>query len=166
MITKLSESKENPNATSSNSGSHIPQTLSYAEMIAGSAPLPEQKQQLIHISTTDAYNLSSEELKTKVESVKSKLTKSFKNIPTNFVTTNNQKGSLTVAFPDATIRQKGSQIINELNLSANGFQFKDGKKMLPKLTVTGVDYSVFYGIDTIYLKLKKYYSGKQQLRAQ
>ena len=92
MITKLSESKENPNATSSNSGSHIPQTLSYAEMIAGSAPFPEQKQQLIHISATDANNLSSEELKTKVESVKSKLTKSFKNIPTNFVTTNNQKG--------------------------------------------------------------------------
>ena len=147
MITKLSESKENPNATSSNSGSHIPQTLSYAEMIAGSAPFPEQKQQLIHISATDANNLSSEELKTKVESVKSKLTKSFKNIPTNFVTTNNQKGSLTVAFPDATIRQKGSQIINELNLSANGFQFKDGKKMFPKLTVTGVGCSVFDGID-------------------
>ena len=120
---------------------------SFAEIITSSILPPQQKQQLIHISTNNADNLSSEELKEKVSNVKTKISEGLKDIPTNFVKTNSQKGSVTVAFPDTTTREKGSRVIDELNLSDSGFQSKQGKKMLPKVTVAGVDPSLLDNVD-------------------
>ena len=120
---------------------------SYSDMLTSSPSSHEQKQQLIHIATENASSLTPEELKEKVTTVKSKLSQSLSDVPTNFVKTNNQKGSVTVAFPDVSTREKGSRIIEDLNLSASGFTSKEGKKMLPKLTIAGVDTSIFDDID-------------------
>ena len=56
--------------------------------------------------------LLSDELKEKVNNVKSKISTSLKDVHTNFVKSNNKKGLVTVAFPDATSRDKGSLVTN------------------------------------------------------
>ena len=137
---------------------------SYADAVTKSLP-PEQKQQLIHISTKDANGLSAEAINDKVKTVKSKLSQSLKEIPTNFVKANNLKGSITVAFPHATSREKGSKIIEDLDLSASGFDSKNGTKMLPKLTIQGIESSIFENIDTSLSPADKRAQQKQMLKA-
>ena len=118
-------------------------------LYADVAGLPtQQTQQLLHIASSDISSLSHEEVKEKVVHVKQQVSQSLKDIPTNFVKSNHQKGVLTVAFPDIESREKGSQLIENLNLSASGFHTKNGKKMLPKLTVSGIDSSLLDSIDS------------------
>ena len=121
---------------------------SYADTVRIPQPTVEQNQQLLHISTNDVESLSPNQVKEKVVNVKEKITTSLKGIPTNFVKTNNQKGSLTVAFPDEKTREKAERVINDLNLSSDGFQSRQGQKMLPKLTVKGIESSIFDSLDS------------------
>lgn len=130
---------------SSTASSNSP--ASYADVANFPPASPEQKQQLLHISPNNASSLSTTEIKEKVENVKATITSSLNGIPTNFVKSNSKKGSLTVAFPDTETREKAASIISDLNLSTVGFHTKQGNKMLPKLTIRGIDSSIFSSID-------------------
>ena len=149
MMTSLGKeptSSEVSTPSATDAGVSSASDVLYADVV-GCLPA-QQTQQLLHIATDNIATLSEEEVKEKVGQVKQKVTKSLKDVPTNFVKSNHQKGLLTVAFPDAETREKGSQLIENLNLSASGFHAKHGKKMLPKLTISGIDSSIFDSIDS------------------
>ena len=120
---------------------------SYSDIIVGAPKTPENQQQLLFISPETESGLSTEEVKEKVDSLKRNISVSLKDVPTNFLKTNNNKGSITVAFPDSETREKATKLINDLNLPAVGFQTKHGKRLLPKLSVDGIDTGIFEGID-------------------
>lgn len=121
---------------------------SYADIVSFPPISPEQSQQLLHISQTDVSSLTPDEVSEKVVNVKQKIAASLKNVPTNFVKSNNQKGSVTVAFPNNQTREKAAQILNDLNLPLEGFQTKEAKKLLPKLTILGIEPSIFDSVDS------------------
>ena len=117
----------------------------YSEKVApGRKPQHSGTQQVMVISAA-----SEDIAPTKsVTDVKRAVAKSLQHIPTNFVVANNDKGSVTVGFPGENSCEQGSMLLDNLQLSSSGFSTKKGKKMLPKLVVTGDFLDIFDDIDT------------------
>ncbi len=97
------------------------------------------RQQVVVISPSDPLSTPEKS----VNEVKQAVAESLKTIPTNFVVANGEKGSVTVAFPNENACEKGSKLLENLNLSSSGFSTKQGRKMLPKLVITGNFQDIF-----------------------
>ena len=145
---KLNYNNTQPESQIAPSSENEVKGLSYSVVVAsGDTITPESQQQLLFISAEENSNFSTSEVKDKViELKKDIISKSLKDVPTNFIKANENKGSITVAFPDLKTREKASQLIGELDLSSAGFQTKEGKKLLPKLTIENVDATIIDGV--------------------
>ena len=105
---------------------------------------PKSRQQVVVISPTNPEGTPTKSL----NEVKQAVAKSLETVPTNFLVANGDRGSVTVAFPDETAREQGSRLLQDLQLSSSGFTTKQGKKMLPKLVITGNFLDIFDGVDS------------------
>ena len=84
-----------------------------------------------------------------VSKVKKTVTNTMKNVQVSKIQVNNTSGKISVTFPNSAARDAGLKSLEEKgNLNTLGYSAKNANKLLPKITLNGVNSDILDDIDT------------------
>ena len=84
-----------------------------------------------------------------MNNVKKSAEQKLKNVQVDFIRANDKTKKITVGFRNVELRDKGNELLNENGvLTSFGYVSKNGSKMLPKVTLSGVSSEIFDDIGT------------------